>query len=504
MSFSISTSLASQSMFVNLQKNENELESALEQLNSGIRINSAADDPAGLVASNALKVEASSFGAALKNTNEGISLLQIAENAVSKQIKLAESIKVIAIKAAQDSSSLSDRNVLHSQAMELMEEFNAIAKNTSYNTHSLLQGSYTNKYVQVGAHSNQTHIINIGDTKSPEPKSFGYSVYDSQSYHNRAVLSQDIEVGFNIEGEDVSLGTARIGTAQNEGLGEVAKLINNSTDTTDIYALADVTYVADTNLSQRPLDIIGASTTPSNFAINGVVIGSVNVLEGDSDNALQDAINTVENQTGVHASLNSERQLLLTSADARAISVTPHHAATDSVGDVDNYIGILKLKSTNSASIVLSSAFKNGLDALNLGHGADITTGLGGADETHFSKSIAQINLTGELDLSDGFPLMDAEEILSDSLDAIDALLEKLHGVNSDIGAQEQKFLATAENVQNMQTISTVAYSRMTDIDFAEETYAFTKASILSKAGNFVVAHANIQQGNVMKLLLGD
>ena len=156
MGFRINTNVAALNAHAAGVENNRKLSSSLEKLSTGLRINKAADDASGLQIADSLRDQANSLGQAIRNANDAIGVMQIADKAMDEQVKILNTIKVKATQAAQDGQTTETRKALQEDIVRLMEELDNIAGTTTYNGMSLLSGSFTNKEFQIGAYSNQT------------------------------------------------------------------------------------------------------------------------------------------------------------------------------------------------------------------------------------------------------------------------------------------------------------------------------------------------------------
>ncbi|WP_077601783.1 flagellin N-terminal helical domain-containing protein [Oceanobacillus sojae] len=133
---------------------------------SGQRINSAADDPAGLAISEKMRAQIRGLNMAIRNTQDGISLLQTAEGAVNETHAILQRMRELSVKAANGTYSDSDREILQDEINQLREELTRIGRDTEFNTQSLVDGSFKNKRIQVGANAGQYVEISIGDVRA--------------------------------------------------------------------------------------------------------------------------------------------------------------------------------------------------------------------------------------------------------------------------------------------------------------------------------------------------
>lgn len=138
------------------------LSKSTQRLSSGLRINSASDDAAGLAISDALSVRARVYGQAIRNANDGISALSIAEGGVSQLGNLTGRLRELAEQAANGTYFLSQRRAVNTEGVKLVEEFNRIVQSTSFNGLSLLDGSFASIALQLGYGANGTIAVGVG------------------------------------------------------------------------------------------------------------------------------------------------------------------------------------------------------------------------------------------------------------------------------------------------------------------------------------------------------
>jgi flagellin len=166
MGFRINTNIAALNSHNNGVMNNRELDKSLGRLSSGLRINTAADDASGMAIADSLRSQANSLGQAIANANDAIGVIQTADKAMDEQIKILDTIKTKSIQAASDTQSASSREAIQKDVDRLLEQLDNIAKTTSFNGNTLLNGSYTNKEYQVGAYADQTIRASISDTRA--------------------------------------------------------------------------------------------------------------------------------------------------------------------------------------------------------------------------------------------------------------------------------------------------------------------------------------------------
>ena len=164
MGFRINTNIAAMNAHLYGVSTNREINSSLEKLSSGLRINKAADDSSGLAIADSLRSQANALGQAVANANDAMGIIQTADKAMDEQIKILDTIKMKAIQAASDNQSQGSRTAIQKDVDRLLEQLDNIARTTSFNGEQLLNGKFSNKEFQIGAYSNQTIRASIGNT----------------------------------------------------------------------------------------------------------------------------------------------------------------------------------------------------------------------------------------------------------------------------------------------------------------------------------------------------
>jgi len=162
MGFKINTNTNSAFSHLQLQKSQQALSESLERLSTGKRINKAADDASGMVIANTLKSQAKGFGQAIKNSNDAISITQVADGALGQASERLQDIRVKAIQAANASQSPASRQAIQADIDKSLQSIKDIAQDTSFNGQKLLSGSFSNKQFQIGAGAGETLNISLG------------------------------------------------------------------------------------------------------------------------------------------------------------------------------------------------------------------------------------------------------------------------------------------------------------------------------------------------------
>lgn len=361
MALRINTNISALNSHANLQKSDASLSKSLERLSSGLRINRSADDAAGMSIANLLKSQSLGLGQAIKNANDGISIVQIADAALDESVNILNSIKQKAVQAAQDGQTLESRKAIQADINKLLKEMNDIAQTTAFNGMKLLSGNFINKQFQVGAYSGQTVDINIA---SAETTKIGHVTTADLRLTNST--GGEVRLGIYSALRDATIQVQSVNLAYDNtmehGMGALANAININSDQTGVTAQAFVTSTSNS--------AVMAGTTGTDFAINGVVIGAVSVKNNDADGSLVNAINQKSSEHGVTASVDAQGYLRLTSNDGRAIKVTGD-TGTTLVGSNLNTFGYIRLFQAGANEIKITDA----TDMVSLNLTADMALG---------------------------------------------------------------------------------------------------------------------------------
>jgi len=491
MSMTINTNISSLNAQRNLGKTQSLLSRSLSRLSSGLRINSAKDDAAGLAIANRMTSQIRGLNQAVRNANDGISLAQTAEGAMQEIGNNLQRIRELAIQAASDSNSASDRQSLNAEVTQLVAEINRVTTETSFNGTKLLDGTFGSKNIQVGAEQGQTISVSLASVKADSLGVGSGSSY-STSITGAAVNGTALSVGdLTINGYEIGAGAADGVSYVNSDASAlaVANAINARTGDTGVTATVSIASVDGTTISAGNVAIAAGD-----ILINGVDIGAVAVgasaaaVEHGADVAA--AINAVSNQTGVTATFStSTGAVALTSIDGRNITVTTASGVLGTQtglgsGDADGETA------TTYSSVDLSSASSAGI---TIGGAAAANAGLDGSLGYSAATATAGAGISS-LDLTTAAGAGNAISI-------VDAALATIDSARGELGAIQNRFESTINNLQNVSENVSAARSRVMDADFAAETAEMTKAQVMQQAGVAMLAQANLLPQTVLSLL---
>ena len=193
MSLVVNTNVASLNAQRSLSASSNELKTAMERLSSGKKINSAADDAAGFAIAERMTAQIRGLNMATKNANDGLSMLAVIENATNDVTDMLQRMRELAIQAANDTNGSADRDFLNAEVQSLVSEIDRVASNTQYNGTTILDGTLTNKNIQVGTEAGQTVGFSVNSIKT---NSIGQNLITAQT--DTATLVTDHLTGGNV------------------------------------------------------------------------------------------------------------------------------------------------------------------------------------------------------------------------------------------------------------------------------------------------------------------
>ena len=499
-----------------------DLSSSLNKLSSGLRINKAADDASGMAIADSLRSQARGLGQAIRNANDAIGIIQIADKAMDEQLKILDTIRVKAVQSAQDGQTADTRKAIQSDITRLLEELDLIATSTSYNGRTLLSGGFSNKKFQIGAFSNQTVNASIAGTSSDKIGQTrfetGAVITGSGEIRLRAIKTNGVY--------DVDLESVTISSSVGTGLGVLAEVINKNSNDLQMRAKAVVRLTGEkiVAVDQENNDVLG-------LKINGVSLGDINDIKpNDNDARLSAAINNTTADTGVIATINSAGQMELTTVDGRGIDIQASSGfdvlgidksiVNDDGFQEYEYYGRLTIIRNDARDIVIREldTDSNEIEASAIGFGA-----FGG----QFAAAQSVVNLRtvrGPYSLEQacaiGNHASDKDEALRRVLqagkmstgattfvgsqaviDIADTSTKMLDGIRADLGSVQIQLEALVNNTLTTQTNVKFSESQIRDLDYSSESANFQKHNILAQAGNYALSQANTTQQNVLKLL---
>ncbi|MFW2405097.1 MAG: flagellin [Gammaproteobacteria bacterium] len=483
----VNTNVMSLNAQRNLSRSDSMLSTSLQRLSSGLRINSAKDDAAGLAIATRFTTQIRGLNQAVRNANDGISLAQTAESALDELTNNLQRIRELAVQSANATNSASDRAALNQEVQQRIEEVNRIASQTSFNGQKVLDGTFGSAQFQVGANVGETIAVNLTTgVRADQIGQIATATSDSVGGVSANALtdgSVTIAVG---QGTAVDIGATTAGTGEGQTTDSAyAKLqAINSAGVSGLTATA-------TNSQAGAFATVSSAGGLStyNLTINNsdIYAGTDNIADGASLSAADVVaqINLFSTQTGVSASVSGTTVTLL-AADGRNINVA--ETIANGTGGTVSGAGLAQPSDNAGTNTVLRGT-------LTLSSSENITLGGTQTDIGFTGTSIAVDNVT--LSTVDVTSVANANT----AIQRADAALTGVSSFRSQLGGIQSRFESTIVNLQTVSENLSSARSRIMDADFAAETANLTKAQILQQAGVAVLAQANAVPQAILGLL---
>ena len=467
----INTNMASLNAQRNLNTSQSALTTSLQRLSSGMRINSAKDDAAGLAIVNRFSLQINGINVAARNANDGISLAQTAEGDLGQVSNNLQRMRELAVQSANGTNSSSDRTALNNESVALIAEIDRVASSSKFNGINLLDGTFTNQQFQVGADAGQT--ITIAAIASARSSALG-------TYYSASVTSSAVSAAA-ISGGNVTLNGVAITDTISDGVSTAGDTFSAKAKATAINSTS-ATNVTATAVTDRAGVAITPATLTGTITINGVTTASISTVgtaatDGASVTA---AINAISAATGVTASYATATGVSLQAADGRNIVhsfTTLSDTATGLAAATTTY-GKLTLSSTGTSGITAG-----GTVAI-IGSPATTAAGKTGV-------AVAAMDLT---------TVAGATAAIA----SLDAALDSVNSSRSSLGAVQNRFSSVVASLQTTAENLTASRSRIQDTDFAAETANMTRNQVLQQAGMAMLAQANALPNQVLTLLRGN
>ncbi|MDP2808954.1 MAG: flagellin [Rhodocyclaceae bacterium] len=498
----INTNVASLNAQRNLNTSQNALQTSLQRLSSGLRINSAKDDAAGLSITQRMTSQIRGMDQARRNANDGVSLAQTAEGSLSQMGDLLQRVRELAVQSVNGTNTSSDRQALNQEVGQLVAELDRFSTSTEFNGLKLFDGSFSSVNYQVGANANQ--VVTATSTNFRSDK---YGTYQTLSYAGATVASGAAATYTTTTGGAAVLtinggygsGTYTLANATTDSAKSLAAGINSQTATgVKAAAKTEVDLTTFTTGASGSF-VIGVRGTDT--AASTVVSFSVTANDADGLATAVQAFNDASSKTGITAKLNdAQTGITLTALDGSNIfldkSATgsgafttaatagtaatsgPADGATTSAAVALTIMGSVTVDSDKSYSITQSAAASGTFTAAIAGTTSGSLQKVSALDVTTANNANLAIRIA-------------------------ESALTAINNQRASFGALQNRFEATIGNLQTSVENLSAARSRIRDADFAAETANLTRVQILQQAGVAMLAQANALPQNVLTLLRG-
>lgn len=541
----------------NINKNQSALSSSIERLSSGLRINSAKDDAAGQAIANRFTSNIKGLTQAARNANDGISVAQTTEGALSEINNNLQRIRELTVQATTGTNSDSDLDSIQDEIKSRLDEIDRVSGQTQFNGVNVLSKDGSMK-IQVGANDGETITIDLKKIDSDTLNLAGFNVNGAGSVDNAKATGKDLtDAGFTASAADANgkitytkdtvtkfdkataadvLGKAAAGDSityagTDTGLGVAADASTYTYNAANKSYTFDAPGVAKADAGTALKGYLGASNTGkiniggTEQEVNIAKDGSITDTNGDAL-YLDSTGNLTKNTAKLGAADKATVDKLFAGAQDATITFDSGMTAK-----FDQTAGTVDFKGASISADAMASTLNNGSYTANVGGKAyAVTAGAvqtGGADvykdttgaltteddetvtATYYGFADGKVS-DGEgstvYKAADGSITKDAttkSEATTDPLKALDDAISQIDKFRSSLGAVQNRLDSAVTNLNNTTTNLSEAQSRIQDADYATEVSNMSKAQIIQQAGNSVLAKANQVPQQVLSLLQG-
>ncbi len=481
----INTNIASLNAQRNLNQSQSEANVAFERLSSGLRINSAKDDAAGLAISTRFQSQISGLNVAQRNASDGISLAQTTEGALSEVINNLQRVRDLAVQSANATNSASDRLALDQEVQQRISEIERIADQTTFNGLKVLDGSFGEKTFQVGANSGDTIDVDLS-RGSKTDQIGGLAESGARDVGTNALADGDLTISvgtsqpYEIPGTDgdtsAKAKAEAIDQANIPGMPTVSATNVQTLGFTDIAdnSTSGGTYSLNLTVGTSAVDLTIPVSSGGAVTLSEVVTAVNDAgLDGFSASAGTTAGTIVFNdEEGRNITFDSE-------------SVTGTLAAASTAGIPTAAGTTAGIGSTLTGQVTIEA-----LDTIRIGGNNPGNAGFLAGESIAVSGALEGVDVK----TVDG---------ANDAIKRVDSALTTINSIRSELGAIQNRFDSTIANLATTSENLSAANSRIRDADFAQETAKLAKAQVLQQAGLSVLAQANARPQQVLQLLQG-
>ncbi len=515
MALTVNTNIASLNTQRNLSNSSNALNTSMQRLSTGSRINSAKDDAAGLQISNRLTSQINGLGVAVKNANDGISIAQTAEGALQQSTNILQRMRDLSLQSANGSNSATERKALNDEVNQLKSELTRIAETTTFGGRNILDGSFGSTAFQVGSQANQTISVTLTDASSDKLGSYRAAGSDGtvasigEAGATLAALANKFTVGtFDVEG---TLGTKTVNVVATDSAASIAEKVNMAAQDTGVKATAktavqittsdiDLGYVAEVTTpgSEAPAqaDTMSFKIGTESGSQTNITLTATGDQKQDLEN-LRDSINADTGTNKLTASIDSDGKLNILSETGENVVITDYAFTNNTSGAGTATLGVAAQKAdgTYGAAVTVDATDKSYRAVGNLSFDSAQVFSLTGTN-------IAEVTgvTVGSLKNIDSLDVLTADNA-QNAISIIDGALQTIDSQRAQLGAVQNRFENTIANLQSISENVSAARGRIQDTDFAAETANLSKNQILQQAGTAILAQAKQLPQAVLSLL---
>jgi flagellin len=537
MALNIATNVASINAQRKLNDSTGSVQTSLQRLSSGLRINSARDDAAGLQISNRLTSQINGLNVAVRNANDGISLAQTAEGALQESTNILQRMRDLSIQAANGTFSDADRSAIQEEVSQLKSELDRIASTTSFGDRKILDGSFGAENFQVGASAFETVSVAVNSFFAEDMGAQTLALQKSAEGAGTggAAVANSGNAGIGLGGIGLCqaagsinayLGPAGTANAAVEigiigGLGSATASVTGTSSAYDLQrAIQQV--APSTGVDADARTVVGLNFDLATFTGGGLSNGTTVTFELRGQNAdttvdaptikatitntedlssIANAINAVSNETGISASVNESGDLIMVSergdtielnnislagGDTTALAISArtyeYEGDTTDTGQVLSSITMVPASLTTLSTTTTEIAF---VGVIRTTSNDDYTLSAAAIiNQNNAGRNLSTLSSIDDVDVGTAIGAQQA-------IDVIDGAISYIDGQRASLGAAQNRLTSTVSNLANVAENASGSRARIRDTDFATETAELTKNQILQQASTSILAQAN-------------
>lgn len=502
----INTNIASLNSQRNLNTSQSGLHTSLQRLSSGLRINSAKDDAAGLAISERMTSQVRGLNQAQRNANDGVSLAQTAEGALSSAGDILQRIRELAVQAANASNNSGDRQAIQAEIGQQTQELDRIATTTQFNGKTLFDGTFGTANFQVGANANQVITTSNANLRTTNYGNNQLGAAGDGLGVSTPIAAAPLEVpmtgagSFNINGY---IGSKTVNVLATDKASDIANGINNVTGSTGVSATARTDVLLSFSAAGAyNLKVAGDNTTNALESVN-FTINAINSADGLSGAVT--AFNDKSAKTGLVASINATNTGIIVSS-ATGANISLESTAAVNSGDVTvqglkadqaTNLGVATILTATPANPAGDGVAVAGQITFNCEKSFSVDQVAGGCNLLSAAGQATVGSILNQVSTLDVTTFLNATQALM----TVDSALSMVNGERAKLGALQSRFEATISNLSITSENLSASRSRIRDADYAAETAILTRGQILQQAGVAMLAQANSMPNSVLTLL---
>ena len=515
----INTSMGTSASMKSLLKTERDMLTAMERISSGKRINNAGDDAAGAAISDRMTATIRALDMSIRNAADVLSMAQVAEGALDEHSQALQRIRELSIQAATDILNSEQRIYLQTEANQLLDEMDRVARDTTFNEIAVLDGTFADRRFQIGSHEREKAVISVANLRIQNLGAYQSETDVLEASGSANSLAAEGTTGATAAGinslidadDDLTitgLVTSTVDVADNNTAKTVAELVNAKFDSTGVSATATTTV----KLEMLSSDAAGDHVVGFNFygknstaqAISATVTLGSTAATSDLTN-LRDAINSYSSTTGIRATLNANKNNIIIVQDEGEDIVIENLDFSSVANSVNTKLLVTAMNQDQDVSGTQKQVLDTDHDSGNSDsirfagqvkfHSSQtftiVANGGGGLYEA--SPGTATLNKVSTIDIRTVTGAVDA-------LKVIDRALDRIHMERAKFGAIMSRMNVVIDNLTNVTQSQRASRARIVDADFALESSRLSKSQILQQSAMNMVAQASRTMQNVLVL----